>query len=393
MTSVISLSLASGVLKSDNPCRECHVSYYEYSRFNPSSELTLLPQEIDEDIVYVKIAIEVSGSSTSSKYRIDTLRVSLQSRDGNVNILNPEEEWNYLFPGGRVVFSSPVAGIANGSDRLTFELYAYNPHGESEFTDTYSYDIIVSGVEGAVEQPAVTPSSWTVIISEEGTKVTLFINREIKNLEIVTPKGISAEPNEVSSAHAGDEIKVFFSTSVYEKVEGNISVSWQEDDLREEITLFALYTPAEVDYFSLIGRVTGMFSFFLLIASIVLGGVGKKIRRVIDRGIGAGCRVRIHCFISWFLFVICIFHGLILVIGPYRDFIWSAELVLGYLSITCILILGISGSFKGTIVKKIGLAGWRKMHMYYALVALLLCILHMVMIGTDFQFIRDFLGI
>ena len=390
-------AVTSGLITSNNPCKECHRLFYEYCNLLPDDSLSILPETIDEGPAYVKIAVEITGNGKTWFYKIDLLRVKLESSYGLVNIQNPEQEMYDLYPGSKVIFSWTVRGVENGTDTLIFNLYAHNPHKDSEFYDSFSYDVTVSisSDNDSPKEPAVEPSSWTVIMDENGEgEVVLHINREIENLVIDTPDSIQVEPDQVYMPSAAENVTLFFKARTNQKINTNVSIYWRENGKQEEIKLLVLYNPpakAGGNLYSLVGRYTGIASFALLIISMLFGGVSKKLKHFLNSKMGARKRIRIHCIVSWAILILSLIHGVILLVGPYSNYFWNPKVVLGDLSTVSLLAVSINGTFMKPIIRKIGTDRWRKMHIIYSWISLVLCTVHTILIGTDFAFIRDIL--
>lgn len=397
MLIITSFAVASGLITSNNPCKECHRLFYEYCNLLPDDTLSTLPETINEEPTYVKIAVEITGNGKTQFYKIDLLQVRLESKNGLVNIQNSEQEMHDLYPGSKIVFSWTVRGIENGTDTLVFNLYAHNPHKDSEFYDSFSYDVTVSisSDNDKPQKPAVEPSSWTVVMDENGEgEVVLHINREIEDLVINTPNFIQVKPDYVPTLSAGENITLFFEAKTNQKINANVSVYWRENGEQKEIKLLVLYNPpskAGGNPYSLVGRYTGIASLALLIISILFGGVSNKLKHFLNSKMGARKRIRMHCIISWALLILSLIHGAILLIGPYSNYFWDPKIVLGDLSALSLLAISINGTFMKSIIRRIGADRWRKMHIIYSWISLVLCIVHTILIGTDFAFIRNVL--
>jgi hypothetical protein len=210
-------------------------------------------------------------------------------------------------------------------------------------------------------------------------------------MSITAPDGVTVNPDKILSSKKGDTETIMLSINNEKQIEGNISIQWFENSKKESIQINFRYSPPseeEINIYSLIGRITGLLSLILLICSIIFSGINRKIRKNINKIIKAKKRVLVHCYISWGLLFLSVFHGIILLIGPYSEFIWMAEIILGYLTAISMLIVSINGTFMNQISKIIGPNLWRKTHGYYSYLTLILCIIHAILIGTEFEFFR-----
>jgi hypothetical protein len=132
----------------------------------------------------------------------------------------------------------------------------------------------------------------------------------------------------------------------------------------------------------LTGRVTGMLSMGLLVASIILGAVNAGGKR----------RVHIHCAISWFIVGLSVYHGLLLVWGPYSRVMWGNFLLLGYASATVMGVLGANGLLQRWMSRKAGYRTWIWTHRITLALAVIVVTIHALAIGTDFAMVRALAG-
>jgi hypothetical protein len=126
------------------------------------------------------------------------------------------------------------------------------------------------------------------------------------------------------------------------------------------------------------GRVTGLLSLAILISAIVLGRVRLKART----------RLRVHCTLAWFIVGLSVYHGLMLVFGPYAKHIWQTPVVLGYISAAVMATAGITGLARARMSKKVGYKAWKWTHRIALISATVLVIVHALLMGTDLAFIR-----
>lgn len=391
------LVISSGTFTSNNPCANCHRRLYEYCTLLPNDAASFLPQEIGITSTSIKIAVEISGSTRNRYYEIDELKVTLQSKQGTVVIDQPEQKVYNLYPGDKVVLNWQVTGTEKGLDTLEFLLSAYNPHRNSHFVDQYSYAITIIETTLPEKTTAIEPSAWTILLDKEkSNEAFLHVKRDVTDIRIDGFDGIDITPSSISKASSGEDLQITFLLLEDRNVSGNAIISWLENGTRDKISVYASYYPLLGDsneYFLFTGRVTGIILFILLIFSMILGGITKRITRYINQGIGNKNRIRGHCFISWFLFVLSIFHGFILLIQPYKDFLMDYKIILGDLTCLSILMVSVNGSFMKQIIKLLGSNLWRRLHQVFSWSSVILVVVHALLIGTDFLYIRELLGI
>jgi hypothetical protein len=129
----------------------------------------------------------------------------------------------------------------------------------------------------------------------------------------------------------------------------------------------------------LTGRITGMLSLGLLVASFALGLVHG----------GGQRRVRVHCAVAWFLLGLSVYHGLMLVWGPFST-IWLRNwIVLGYVSAATMGASSINGLLRGWMTARFGHRTWVWIHRITIIAAIFIVSVHALLIGTDLAFIRD----
>jgi cytochrome b561 len=397
MVILLSLSIVSGLFSSSNPCSVCHKSHYETCTLDPNGSQSSLPAELFTQPSSIKMSVKITGDSNNFFYRISQLCVTLESIQGNVQIQNAKQTIYDLYPGDAPVFFWRVTGITSGSDSLRFTLSGLNPHHKISFTDSYSYNIMVSPGNGTGTQgSAIDVLTSTIIFHKSSESITLFVKQPVENIKIIPPQGISVQPEDVLRAKPGDEIQITFSTTSTTPIQGDIKISWVEKNNPGEMTLAIQYSPTPqqpVDYYSLAGRITAILLLGLLISSMVLGGASKHINAFINKKIKKRQKNEFHCLLSWVFFELALFHGAILLIGPYRNLIVNTNVILGYASAVGFFIVAVNGRYMNPIIRMIGAGSWRKIHKYASWTTLLLCLIHAILIGTEFALIRSMLGL
>jgi hypothetical protein len=262
MILILSLSLFSSVISTNNPCSQCHQNRSETCAFDPTDAQSRLPSEINTQSSSVKIAVKITGDGSSFFYRIASLQVLLESVQGNIAINNPRQTMADLYPGETPVFQWRVNGLSPGSDTLRFKLSARNPHHNLAFSDTYSYSVVITQGSGSPgSQPAVEPSMVTLLFHENGGTLILYIKRPLENLKVSAPQGITIQPDSISSAQTGDEITLSFSSISKTPIHGMITIIWVENNNPGTLTVPVEYniTPRQpIDYYSLADRITAL---------------------------------------------------------------------------------------------------------------------------------------
>jgi len=138
-------------------------------------------------------------------------------------------------------------------------------------------------------------------------------------------------------------------------------------------------TAASMSPLILTGRVTGMASLGLLLASMVLGYVKK----------GGERRVRVHCAVSWFILGLSVYHGIMLAWGPYSR-VWLGNwMVLGFVSVAVMGISSINGLVQKWMVARTGYRAWAWIHRGTIIAGIVLVSIHAILMGTDFAAVRN----
>ncbi|MDP6156543.1 MAG: ferric reductase-like transmembrane domain-containing protein [Candidatus Thermoplasmatota archaeon] len=235
------------------------------------------------------------------------------------------------------------------------------------------------------------PSSWNVLLNENGGEISLTAVEDITDLKIIAPSSLAVSPTENNSLSKGSSLTISLSPVENEKIDDNIIVTWKRKGTPYALTIDVIYNPkteGETDYHSWVGRVTGISSIILLLLSMILGGMWNT-KGILKRMIKSGTRIKFHCAISWFLFGLALYHGLTLLVSPYSKKLWNPWIVLGEIGALSMIVVSLTGSFKKFTIKLMGARKWRGFHLFATFVALVLGSIHGIHLGTDLAFIRD----
>ena len=216
-----------------------------------------------------------------------------------------------------------------------------------------------------------TARNITLAASPNLASVVSFIPRTPKSLEPGQRMGVSV--NVVNGSRPVDN--------------GRIDIVWEnETGARDSsfVTVSIAQSPpgpvvSAGSTLIFTGRATGLLSFGLLAASVVLGLVKK----------GGSRLVRVHCAVSWFILGLSVYHGLMLVWGPFST-IWLGNwVIVGYVSAAVMGASSVNGLAQKWISKKAGYKAWIWMHRGMVIAAIVLVLIHAVLMGTDFVAIRS----
>jgi hypothetical protein len=391
-----SLAISSSFITSNNPCRSCHNIWYEYCNLRESDISTYLPTVIEDKYTDIRISVEISGNGRNRYYEIDRLSVSFDSTNNFVKSVSPVKEYRNLYPGDKIIVDWEIEAMKNGLETLQFSLSAYNSHENSRFYDSYSYQALINIGNDTNRDPAIKPSSWSIDVGENVSYLSLYINRTVTDLHFEGHDGFEINPTYADKLFAGDELVISISTNSEQRLERVLNILWIENTTENSISILLVHNlPIEesFDYFGISGRILGITCFILLFFSMLLGGITKKLKTYFNINLSAVKRVKIHCYLSWLLMILSITHGLILIIKPYNEFFWSPEILLGDISALFMLIVSVNGSFMKVIIRVTGASTWRWMHRLFSWASVILVVVHAVLIGTDFAFIKEALNL
>jgi hypothetical protein len=303
--------------------------------------------------------------------------------------------------GGTISMNWTVAaGNATGTLRLnaTVGFTARYSHTDNHDGDENRY-VLVRYSTIDIRPVAVYSTAGHLALPATAKKIATFELVSVSRTQNLT---ISASPNlvraltvspaSIASMEPGQRCTVNL-TVVNGSVpidNGRVDIVWEnETGARDSsFVLVSIKAPspgrveAAMSPLVLTGRITGILSLSLLLTSLALG-LAKK---------GGARRVRVHCAVSWFLLGLGLYHGLMLVWGPYSRIMWSNFLLLGYASATMMGASGVNGLLHRWMSRKAGHRTWIWVHRITIIVAVVLVTIHAMAIGTDFAFLRGSSG-
>ena len=119
---------------------------------------------------------------------------------------------------------------------------------------------------GNYSEPAIQASTGTLSLTSTGGTVKITAKRPVENLKIQTPEGILAEPDEIPFMIQDDEQKITFTIKQETTREGNITITWEENEQKSSLHLPFFFSPPPDESSnpsSLAGRILGMISLFI----------------------------------------------------------------------------------------------------------------------------------
>ncbi len=384
---VLVLTTASAYTRRSSDCSSCHSSSDPIAGYVYSGPVMILsvPGFVDpgkEFTVEVKFYF--------SDYDIENVILTISE---DVHILSFDETTMEASGVKKSdIFSFTATAMEKGITKLsvTAEITVHYDHNTGDRDDRRTETIERSALV-TVGTTTLTPSAWSIMMDEDGEVITLTANKDITDIEISPPDSVEAIPGKRSSLEANETLEVTLRHLARTRIEDTTIISWRVNGTPYAIGISTAYNPEEVgktDYFSWVGRITGISSIILLLCSLVLGGMWNT-SKYLNRKIKAKTRIRYHCGISWFLFSLALYHGITLLIGPYSRRLWNPFIILGEVSALAMLLVSLTGSFMKFSIKILGAKTWRRLHLYGTLVALVLGTIHGIRIGTDLDFIRE----
>jgi|GEM_PF-1551472 len=387
LITIILVPTAGGDSHRNTDCLSCHSSSY------PISGYVYYPPTVFLNVsMFTKRGVEfpVEVGIDFIDYDIKELLIEI-TQDPKIFSFNESTIEAYdLKKGTRFKFTATA--IKNGVSKIIVTVNAITYY-EHKTIDGYDYreEVIEKSRIISVGSTSLVPSSWNVLLDDAGGEITLTAVEDITDLTVFTSSSLEAKPTGRNFLSADSELDIFLRPTSRKKIDENIIISWRVNNTPYAIPISVLYNPQApkvTDYFHCIGRITGISTLVLLLISIVLGGIWNT-GGYLNRMISAKRRVRYHCAVSWFLFGLAIYHGSVLLSGPYTDQLWNIWIILGYLAAVTMLVVSLTGSFMKFTIKLIGAKNWRRVHLYSTFLSLAFVIFHGIAMGTDFTFIRE----
>jgi hypothetical protein len=393
---------------STEKCEECHTSPRPSGNYifsHPAIILTTPTRVSPGQTFNLTVDIDHDGN-----YELQDISGIITVEPSNVISINEDNEQyieqvgstkkNIIMDWGLTAGQVQRSVIVNFTITYTvYYLHRDDPNNYYTYTRSrfQSIDIKPLPLEPSTWNIVLEPGKTSTIILEltakkEVNDVTIEPSPEISDWVIVTSKETNRDEG-FSKILTRQTREVELTFSVPEKVnvkDPYVQIGWEIDSEPDQIKIpitIKEHSAQDVgsnDWLSIGGRITGLLSTTLLAVSLLIGGIGKHQKRFWNRIFkSAKRRVDLHCALSYEILALSIFHGIILWAGPYYNTIWSNYIVLGILSAVVMAIVSINGIFQKQFIKIIGYKSWRYIHLYGSIIALTLCLMHGLAIGTD----------
>lgn len=141
-----------------------------------------------------------------------------------------------------------------------------------------------------------------------------------------------------------------------------------------------------------IGEAVGYVSAFLLVFSMVTGGVfGKATRRWQNHIFrSAKRRVAFHNFVSYLLTFFAAAHTALFLWEP--GFPWTLGMIWGTGGLLAMTLLGVTGALQVPMIRRWNFATWRWTHFWLGIAAVVLTVVHMLLDGANFTEVAAWVG-
>jgi hypothetical protein len=134
-------------------------------------------------------------------------------------------------------------------------------------------------------------------------------------------------------------------------------------------------------------RVLGLLSALILIISIGFSGLLKPVSSRLEKLVGgASQRTKWHCRVSQVLLLLALIHGMLLAVSPHSATLRG--LLLGTPAFIIMGFLGYIGWKQNILRPQWGNKMWKKVHLIFTILLIILVILHALLDGSDFAWLR-----
>lgn len=395
----------SGASSSQSECARsgCHdSSFYQYFTILPDHERSSIPEDMKEgENFLMSIELENDCSEREKKYNtFDWTELTFSFDSDSITASRPVIRTGELRPGTRTYYATLTCNRVEPVI-VTVDAVGHNSHENARSTDQYIFAInAVIQLSSYTMDPRETDRIIDFVPTEDIDRLEVNISSELEGFTNITPMNLTdlAEGSSSTiSLHMLDPT-----------AQGTIQFTWWAGN-RTGTVNFTIEIPSESsgsaddELFVLVGRATGIFSFILLIVSTLLCLNVKSWKRFLLGKLGKK-RLLLHCYVSYGIVGLSLIHLVILRAGgkyssafKYEIFMTGSKGLyynLGHVALYAMIGLGLTGIFQKrmmTFFKKhdyIPYATWRLIHLLLTVIALILVIVHLVMIGTDFSWIR-----
>jgi hypothetical protein len=399
LTAIIVIAAAlSGIVSSNpNACLPCH------SGPNPSGGYTFVepsfsiqsPQFVSPNSTF-NIALSIQNPG---KYKVLNATASISvSGQGNLNAGEQSIKPFTDIPdtGGQssvnwTIRTKELKGDIVAAMQLNFTVHRQHLNTQGFNDNPYSLNISrpitvktsainLSKTEILFVKGNASSETLEIIAQSNASNITITESTNLQGLVTIAPKN-------VATIKAGEHLNVslLFNGNNSLVDNGRLNFVWtDENGLIDSafVTVRIIENPnaptSSTSVSELVGRVTGIASFVLLLSSICLGAIK----------LGKDLRIFLHCVVSWCLLVLSVYHGIVLLLGPYSSMLYSTYVILGYASALMLGAVSVNGLLEKNITNIIGHRAWIWMHRIFLIATVVLAVIHGISMGKDFAFLR-----
>jgi|GEM_PF-2907266 len=347
------------------------------------------------------VKLVVSGASD---YSISSLKAGLEMEEGSGIHLTGEANGTLResVEGVPIIeweLRSDEEGVfnitANADYRVHFEHKVPGDNDDADYSTTITSSIRVADL-------GLHVSPGTLIFSREGEErvLTLEAIRNVHDISIVPDRSIVDSLSilqDGTSLLEGESMEIMLSltnrsTGIY-----RINLSWTENGTRDSVSIEVVIKEGGeegrgIDLLWEVGRYSGIAAFALLLIGYFTGGM-SPLKSLANRVFGsAKRRVDFHCALSYNTLILALIHFTALFYGPFRDVLLHWEVILGELALLIMVIISINGIFQRRFVKLWGFQNWRRVHSWGSYLITSLIVIHMLMYGSHFGWLRGLIS-
>jgi len=389
----------------DSGCNRsgCHGSeFYQYINILPDHEKASIPDEIEEgESALFIFVIENECSESDSEYNsFEWTEITLTIDNDYITASR------YLIRGGKMAPGTRAFSVTLTCKKVVPVVVRVDAVGHNSHEKVKSYDSFTFVLNSLLTlstysiEPDVGNHTIDLMAKENIDLVEVNVSTELDGLVNITPMKLT----NISGGSRKDVLVSILDS----KARGAIYFNWWSGNKSGSLIL-DIEAPrkgtSEVggEDFVLMGRIAGISSLILLLISTLLCLNMKKWRMFVIRKLKKRRKV-IHCYVSYGIVVVSIFHLVVLMMeGKYSSsFVFLVFMSgnnaiyynLGHIALYVMIVLGLTGIYQKPIMKRFKKMGhkpyrsWSRLHLALCLLALALVIVHMLKIGTDFNWLQ-----
>lgn len=301
--------------------------------------------------------------------------------------------WKFkaINPGKTIIICDVTATVYHKHSSDNPDSYIYTVESFEHIINVKSLPLHLSTY--SITATAGEEKSFEIIITTDEDITELTFTPSLEIVPFVNLSFVEDDSNFTSLEKENYKILILEIYSKKGGFSGVLDVSWVNSTGTIEnisISINILEKPSSgaesINWFSISGRLSGLLLLGLLIFSIVLGGFPPSVKKHLKK-LGKK-RVVLHCQVSYLIVAISIFHLSVLIAGPWGSNLKDKGLILGFISLGLFIGLGIHGVLQRKFIKRFRAKKWRWIHRFLTIGVIVMLLIHAIMIGTEFSFLR-----